>query len=305
MTRPWHLHKTLKYLGCCSEARFTEITLFVDGARDFRDQRKINDVIKVANSCRTQFKALNIIERQENYGCAASILEGVGEMLVKNDRIIVLEDDIIVSDKFLAYMNKALEMYQDKGNVFHINGFNYDVDTSSISNPQSSCHVIRPMFCWGWATWKDRWENMTKDPLANDPYYLIETIPKNRMHSFNLDGSMNWWQQVTANASGGLNTWAIFWFAFIFKSNGLCLTPLVSMTKNIGFDGSGAHCGGSPQDISMSEMIRDPIRFFPDESAIKKEDEILTFLLKKYFRRLHSRQNLPLRIIRKFIKMIR
>ena len=160
--RPWHLNKTLRSLGRCSEAKFTEITLFIDGPRSFRDQSKINNVIKVTNLCSPLFKKINIVKREENYGCAASILEGIGEILVTNNRIIVLEDDIIVSDKFLAYMNKALELYQDKKNVFHINGFNYDIDTSSISNPQNSCHMIRTMFCWGWATWKDRWENMTK-----------------------------------------------------------------------------------------------------------------------------------------------
>ena len=52
-------------------------------------------------------------------------------------------------------------------------------------------------------------ENMTKDPLATDTLFN-KTISKDRRNSFNLDGSMNWWQQVTANASGDLNTWAIF-----------------------------------------------------------------------------------------------
>ena len=57
----------------------------------------------------------------------------------------------------------------------------------------------------------------------------------------NVRKSINW-SQVEDNASGKLNnTLAIFWYGFIFLKKGLCLTPKISMTKNIGHDGSGIH----------------------------------------------------------------
>ncbi len=63
------------------------------------------------------------------------------------------------------------------------------------------------------------------------------------INRFNLDGAHNFWGQVTANVSGKLNTWAIFWYATIFEHNGLCLNPTVSYVQNIGLDGSGENCG--------------------------------------------------------------
>src|SRR5690554_4601727 len=58
---------------------------------------------------------------------------------------------------------------------------------------------------------------------------------------FSFWGLANFWRQMKLNKNGKINTWAIFWYAVIFKNQGLCLTPKQSFAKNIGFDGSGVH----------------------------------------------------------------
>jgi len=44
------------------------------------------------------------------------------------------------------------------------------------------------------------------------------------------------------NKERKINTWAIFWYATIFKQGGLCLNPVQTFVENIGLDGSGEHC---------------------------------------------------------------
>ena len=54
------------------------------------------------------------------------------------------------------------------------------------------------------------------------------------------------------NKKNKLNTWAIFWNATIFYHNGLCLNPVKSLVKNIGFDGSGEN--SFPQQDDKSKI---------------------------------------------------
>ena len=283
--RPWHLDKTLKNLSNCAEAIKSNVTIFIDGPRNSKDRRKISDTLRTANMYDKSFKSLCIIESKYNQGCAGSILNGIDQILIDSKKIIVLEDDILVSSEFLRFMNQALDLYENNKSVYHINGFNYDIDTRSYANPQKSCHMLRQMFCWGWGTWKDRWESMRENPLANDPFYIIEKIPQEKRSDFNINSSIDLWSQVTDNAEGKINTWAIFWYAFIFKSNGLCLTPLSTLTYNIGFDGSGTHCGGTARKFFEPDMARDKISEYPEGEQAECEDEKVHKLIVKHLKR--------------------
>jgi len=44
---------------------------------------------------------------------------------------------------------------------------------------------------------------------------------------------------------GEIDSWAIRWNLSVFMEQGLVLFPKKAMVKNIGFDGSGRHCGNS------------------------------------------------------------
>ena len=90
----------------------------------------------------------------------------------------------------------------------------------------------------GWATWNDRWDHFDKNTDE-----LIASFSKNDIDKFNLDGVENFWGQVIANKSKKINTWAIYWYATIFKQKGLCINPTITYVDNIGLDGSGVHCG--------------------------------------------------------------
>jgi hypothetical protein len=92
------------------------------------------------------------------------------------------------------------------------------------------------------------------------------------------------WGQVLDNKAGKINTWAIFWYAAIFKNNGLCLSPAVSFTRNIGFDNTGVHCGESTlftSDVLCEKNIDfTRIQIKEDKKAVKKSCDFI----KKYIR---------------------
>jgi len=275
--RPWHLNVTLNSLKNCYGASSTHLTIFIDGPRKNSDLRKIKSCIKISKLYENDFKSLMIFPSEKNKGCASSILDGIEKIFLQNETVIVLEDDIQVSPQFLNYMNKSLDLYKNKENVLHINAYNHEINTKRIKDANLRSVFLPIMFCWGWATWRDKWLKMSENPLSNDPFYLIDTISLKERYNFNLQGSQKWWDQVDANARGDMDTWAIFWFAHIFKSKGLCLTPIISLTRNIGFDGSGTHSGGF---TNITKLNNTPIKNFPNQYV---QDEKVLSLLRKFF----------------------
>jgi acetyltransferase-like isoleucine patch superfamily enzyme len=231
--RPWHTKKTIEALRKNTLASDSELFIYSDAAKNESAKEEVDEVRGYIKTI-TGFKKLTIIEREKNWGLADSIIDGVTAIVDIFGRIIVLEDDIVTSPYFLQFMNDALDFYQNETKVWHISGWNYPINTDGLDG----VFLARMMNCWGWATWGDRWQFFEKDADK-----LVSTFSKEEIKAFNLDGSQDFWSQVIANKNQKMNTWAVFWYASIFKNNGLCLSPCKSFVSNIGVDGSGANCG--------------------------------------------------------------
>ena len=261
--RPEHTKKTLSALSNNFLANQSDLIIYADASRNNDDMENVNLVRKIIKNV-SGFKSVKIIERTENYGLAKNIIEGVSEVIEKYGQAIILEDDIETSPYFLTYMNNALNRYEDEKQVWHISGWNYPINPKGLDD----AFFWRAMNCWGWATWQDRWHHYEKNPE-----HLISTWSKDKIKAFNLDGACNFWGQVTANASGQINTWAVFWYATIFNNHGLCLNPTTPYTKNIGLDGSGENCEDN-ESIYTSylsvEVIKTPEIYIENMLALKR-----------------------------------
>lgn len=251
--RPEHTKKTLDALAANKYASQTDLIIYSDAAKNSSAGESVRQVRKVIRQYSSLFSNVSIVERDINCGLAKNIIEGVTQVVNKYGQVIVLEDDIVTSPSFLEFMNSALARYKSSEQVWHISGWNYPIDPDGLSDT----FCWRTMNCWGWATWADRWQHFSKDPDQ-----LVQSWSKSYIKRFNLDGAYNFWSQVTANAQGKLNTWAIFWYATIFKYNGLCLNPSQSYVANIGHDGSGENCGTS--DPYQAQLNVKNVTSWPD-----------------------------------------
>ena len=230
--RPEHTRRTIEALKANRLANQTELYVFSDGPKGKADRSGVVEVRDYLQSV-TGFKSLEIRTSAGNRGLAVSIIEGVTEVVNQHGRVIVLEDDIVTSSRFLEYMNQALYHYEDIEQVMHISGYWYPFEKTSL--PES--FFLRTPSPWGWATWSRAWDSFSKDALS-----LQEKFTREDIHRFNLDGAHDFWEQVRHNIQGKADTWAIFWYASIFSQGGLCLYPSQSFSLNIGHDGTGVHC---------------------------------------------------------------
>lgn len=251
--RPSHTRRTVEALQKNDLATESDLIIFSDAPKTPEAAPAVAEVRAYLKTI-SGFRSVRIVERECNWGLAKSIIEGVTTVVNQYGRIIVLEDDIVTSRYFLSFMNAALDRYIDEPRVWHISGWNVPIDKAGL--PEA--FFIRAMYCWGWATWADRWAHFQKAPDR-----LLAEWDADKIYRFDLDGRCGFWEQVKQNALGALSTWAVFWYATLFEHNGLCLNPTVTYVENIGLDNSGENCDETERYMARLNSSR--LTCFPDE----------------------------------------
>jgi hypothetical protein len=241
--RLWHTRQTLEALKENELANSSDLFIFSDGAKNSEAIAAVEEVRKYIKNV-GGFKSVSIIERDENYGLADSIIEGVTSLCNEFGRVIVIEDDVVTSPFFLQYMNEALDIYANDPMVASVHGYWYPIDEDM---PET--FFLRGASCWGWATWSRGW-----DIFEADGQKLLDEMKIQKLnHTFDLDGAMAYTQMLKDQINGKNNSWAIRWHAATFLANKFQLSPGTSLVRNIGFDGSGINSRESDKyDVSLA-----------------------------------------------------
>lgn len=261
--RSSHLVKTINSLSKCYGFGEGPITVYIDGPKNEKDKVKIAKVKNVAYELLGNHAEIKC--RPNNIGLAKSITSGIQEQLDVYDQIIVLEDDLILSQNFLVFMSNALQHYSNDERVFQISGFSYDAPTFSSSN---NAFFMPFTTTWGWGTWSRAWK--AYDPLAKDWQVLSNDIALRK--KFNLDGVYDYASMLEDQMINNIDSWGIRWYWSVFKKNGIVLFPPKSMVRNIGMDGTGAHGRGIFTNFSSQiETNSSKIPYFPSKKNVNKK----------------------------------
>ena len=265
--RPVHTRHMIESLLKNPESRESSIYVYCDG--QVSDQDK-GSVAATRDVVRELLPDAEIIERKHNLGLSRSIISGVTDLCNKYGKVIVIEDDLIMSPLALNYFNSALDYYEEYESVMHISGYMYPV-----SSNLPSAFFYREATPWGWATWQRSWKY-----FESNSEKIIDYLQKNNLiKNFNINNSMFFWKMLEAQNNGKIDSWAIRWYGSMFMNNGLALYPGRSLVHNNGFDGSGIHCiSTSEYDVELSDVMPQ----FPDEII---EDQLAVKSMISYRRR--------------------
>jgi len=256
--RPDHTRRTLNYLQKNVLAEESRLFIFSDGAKTDADQPKVDQVRQLIKEV-SGFKSVKVINSKQNNGLANSIIKGVTQLVNEYGKVIVFEDDLLSSKYTLEYFNEALTRYANEEKVMHIGAYMFDLEDKKL--PETFFYRIATS--WGWATWSRAWKNFEPDVDT-----LINQFDKQKIHTFSIDGTMNFWKQIQEFKTGKNNSWAIRWYASIFLKGGLTLNPSHSLVHNIGHDGTGVH--SNIENTYQVKIAQKPVKKFP---AIVKEDQ--------------------------------
>lgn len=227
----------------------TDLYIFSDGGKDDASWAEVKAVreylheLEKESESRHLFKSITITERPCNYYLERNIIEGINEVFTKHETIIVLEDDIFVSEFFLDYMNTSFNIYKDEKKVMHISGFsNLDLINEHpllvYDNPYSDkineTYFTPHMSGWGWGTWRDRWQEHFKHFKSEKE--ALEGLTPEIQDKMQYGGNFPCLNSLKKDPI----PWDICWEIAIYKADGLCLTPGHTTVRNIGLH-NGTH----------------------------------------------------------------
>ena len=222
--RPEALQKLLDSLRMNSFYEESDKYIFIDGPRCEEDKAKVDEVVTIARKV-----ASNISISPVNRGLGNSIIAGVSTIIAEYGKAIVLEDDLICAPNFLSYMNQALDFYENDNKIISICGYGL-----KIKRPRGyvgDVYLLGRSSSWGWATWKDRWEQIDWDIQDWNEF----SSNKQMRRAFNKNGS-DMYSMLKGYMEGKNHSWAI---RFCYNQS---ICPFISKVDNIGFGEEATNC---------------------------------------------------------------
>lgn len=260
--RPDHARRTVEALLNNRSAPDTDLLVFSDAAKTPDDSSAVEEVRRYVGRIQG-FRSVTLYRRPYNFGLAKSIIGGVTQVLSEYDSVIVLEDDMITSPHFLAYMNDGLARYANDDRVISLHGYMYPV-----GDPLPEAFFLRGADCWGWATWRRGWALFN-----SDGQFLLDELRRQKLlNAFDFNGAYGYSAMLQGQIAGSNDSWAIRWYASAFLANKYTLYPGTSLVQNIGNDSTGTHCGTSTAlDVTLANSPIDlsGVQIEPSEKAAK------------------------------------
>jgi len=218
------LQKTIEALSNNHLATDSDLIIYSDGPKNAEEEEIIGQVRTYLKTIQG-FKSVTIYESSSNKGLAASIIQGVSDVLKVYPSAIILEDDLITSTNFLDFMNQALDYYQDKPEILAISGFSPNIKGLR----EEDVYFTHRASSWGWACWADRWSKIDWKCSYYDEFKNNRQM-KAKFNDMGSDMTLMMKRQM----EGKLNSWAIRFCFHQFQYSLFSVHPAVSKIQNIG-----------------------------------------------------------------------
>ncbi len=159
--------------------------------------------------------------RPKNLGPAVSIITAIDWFFSKEESGVILEDDLEIGSSAMPFFQKGLREFREDLQVGIIAGSNYWDHA-----PNKSCWSRFPI-TWGWATWKNRWEELRQVFFFSELDFL---------ESGKLSERLFWKVGLHRCLSGDQDAWDIPFASYFRNTSKVCVFPPVNLISNTGVD---------------------------------------------------------------------
>lgn len=232
--RQLHLEKCINSLKLNPCSAQTDLYVVSDAAHSKELVSDVDAIRRYITSI-DGFNNVFPIFRDKNLGSFLSINTAIDYVLEKHGRVIFIEDDNVVSENFLTFINDGLDFYNDDPSVFSISGYNFPVVIPK--NYNFDIYKWQGFSAWGVGLWRDKWVKSEWEAewfkaFLNDADKVKEmnSVAEHVIH-FHLSAQKKNIPLITDIAIS-MN---------LVASKMYSIFPVVSKVKNIGCDGSGEH----------------------------------------------------------------
>ena len=193
-----------------------------------RDKNQDVQVL-VEEYCRQYGWNLQIKTGCEN--ASDSIVKAIDWLFENEDRGIVLEEDCFVEDGFLTFAAECLEMYEGNVRIGSVssNCFTPDVFENEV------CKLSRIPLIWGWATWRNRWEDFRNMTLSMDSNIRSLDEMEQSAQSKERRFAKYWKKLFKSRSIDNPISWDHRFSWHCLERELLCIVPYRNMCTNEGF----------------------------------------------------------------------
>jgi hypothetical protein len=241
-TRIRHLEAVIESLLVSPLACETILYIFTDAPRNSHEENRVQLVRSFVDKI-SGFKEVIHIRRPNNFGHFHNFQEATREVFQTYDKIIKLEDDVIVGRFFLEYMNYYLDAFAEDENVVAISSNLWpDLDLG-----RQAALLLPLANGWGWGTWKEKFNE-----IDHSNALACEFINNKNLFFKMIFFNPSLLGMVNAVAKCRLVAGDVNWALHLIKYNKYVLFPPFSISGNLGFDGSGQNCHLSENNLYIN-----------------------------------------------------
>lgn len=173
--------------------------------------------------------------RDKNLGCKIGVTTAISWALTNEDRIIIIEDDIVATSAFYFFADEMLEKYKNVDNIAAVSANNY----TPLQDAENDYFFSKYGHIWGWATWKIAW-----DRFDVEVPYIKSDIKKGHLKDIGLEPlELNYFTKLSKKINKliqkeQINTWDYQFVYYRIRNNLLSIVPRVNLASNIGINSS-------------------------------------------------------------------
>lgn len=173
---------------------------------------------------------LHTLYQQNHLGKSRMFQTAMNWFFEHEEEGIILFDDSMPHLDFFPFCQTLLERYRQNLQVAHIGGTNM---LKREGKPANSYFFSAYPMSWGFATWKNRWEefdlNMHNMQEVDINTLLHQYTMKKRAYKF-------WTRRFNLLQEDHIDIWEYPYIFHLWKSGSLCVIPNVNLVENTSFN---------------------------------------------------------------------
>ena len=274
-----------KILKICEQNKIAKIYIALDGPKlnsvsGLKDHLEIRNIIN--NFQQKYYGKIIFWCRDNNLGCAVSVLSACDWAFRSEENLIILEDDCIPTNDFFKFAISSIDVMKNNPHIWIACGMQFAPKELSISPWVLSRYAL----IWGWSTNRNNWQEISSNIKKNLKLY------SNRTYSIRFWEAIYWNEGSRRAHQGWTDVWDTILVKQMLVNKKLAILPNTPLVMNTGDDVFATNTFGNSNWLNLETG------FFTDRPGQLDVSAIHDEWLRKFFYKISIRHSLTTKITR-------